>query len=231
MTASDQSRPVPTDRVIHLEDARMRVRERRELLVEGVTAFTLLSAVQTEYLRHNVDAFVVLNAVAGVALALVVIRGVIEMRRHKDAGSTGVNVVGVFGALAAIIEGLHKLHAAQFTFGHNHFALGVFTIFTGLLTGTVALLMERLEHRRALTITGDGIRMRFNKFRRFSASWADIAELQLDAKQARLVSAGGKAYVVPLARLVNRDEVREALIEAARERRVTISEMETKPKS
>lgn len=227
MTPSEQPPPVPIDRVIHLEDARMRRRERAELLSEGISAFTLLSAVQTEYVSHRLDGFVVLNAVAGAALAFVVIRGVIETRRHKDAGSTGVNNVGAFGALAMIVEGVHKLHTAQFTFGHKHFALGVCTIFVGLITGALALLMERLEHRRALTITGDQIRMRLNKFRRFNASWADIAELQVDAKQARLVSANGKACVVPLARLVNRDEVKDALMAAARERGVKVSEMLT----
>ncbi len=224
MTPSEQSRPLPTDRVIHLEDARRRVRERGELVSEGISAFTLLSAVQTEYMRHRLDGFLVLNAVAGAALALVVIRGVIEMRRHKDAGSTGVNIVGAFGALAMIVEGVHKLHTAQFTFGHKHFALGVFTIFVGSITGTLALLMERLEHHRALTITGDQIRMRLNKFRRFTALWADIVELQMDAKQARLVSANGKERVVPLAHLVNREEVKDALMAAARERGVKVSQ-------
>ena len=201
----------------------MRRRELGELATEAVTAFTLLNAVQIAYDHNKVDAFVVLNAVAATALAIAVIHGVIRMRRKQDATSASSNVVGIFGGLAAIVEGIHKLHSAQFTFGQSHFALGVTTILAGLLTLTLALLMERLEHRRALTITNHGVRMRLNKFKRFDVQWSEIVELRLDAKQARLVNTKGKTSVVPLARLVNRDEVSDALVDAARERGLKVT--------
>jgi hypothetical protein len=201
----------------------MLLRERGELATEAMAAFTLLNAVADAYARHELDAFVALNAIAGVALAVVVIRGMIRMRRHHDAGSTGTNVVGVFGGLATVVEGLHRLHSAHFTFGRHHFALGILTIFAGLLTTTVALLMERLEHGRALSITDDGIRMQFNKFRRFNVHWPEIAELKVDAKEARLVRMNGNARVVPLRRLLNRDDVVQALIEAVLARGIAVS--------
>ena len=223
MTSTGHSTIAPTNRVVHLEDARMRKRERGELVTEGIAAFTLLSAVQASYERGEVDAFLVLNAIAGAALAIVVLRGIINLRRDRDASSSGVSVIGVFGGLATIAEGMHKLHTAQFTFGHKHFALGVFTILVGLLTTAIALMMERLEHRRALSIADDGIRMRLNKFRRFDAAWSDIVEMRLSEKEMRLMSANGKARIVPLSRLVNRDEVSEALIAAAGARGVKIT--------
>jgi hypothetical protein len=201
----------------------MQIRERSELISEGATAFTLLSSIPVAYAKHQVDAFVALNAVAGVGLALVVLRGIVLTRRHHDADSTGANLVGVFGGLAAIVEGIHKLHSAQFTFGHKHFAFGITAICTGLLTAALALFAERLEHRRALTLSSDGVRMRLNKFRRFDAPWADIAELRIGATEAKLVSASGNARVVPLRRLVNRDEVTEALTDAASARGVKIT--------
>ena len=201
----------------------MRRRERGELVTEGIAAFTLLSAVQASYERGEVDAFLVLNAIAGAALAIVVLRGIVNLRRDRDASSSGVSVIGVFGGLATIAEGLHKLHTAQFTFGHKHFALGVFTILVGLLTTAIALMMERLEHRRALSIADDGIRMRLNKFRRFHVTWADIVEMRTGEKDVRLISSNGKARIVPLGRLVNRDEVTEALVAAAEARGVTMT--------
>jgi hypothetical protein len=223
MTSLDPSAVASTNRVVHLEDARMRRRERGELATEGLAAFTLLSAVQTSYEHGGMDAFMVLNAIAGAALAIVVIRGIINLRRNRDASSPGTSVIGVFGGLATLAEGVHRLHTAQFTFGHRHFALGVLTTFAGLLTTAVALMMERLEHRRALTISDDGIRMRLNRFRRFDVPWTDIVEINLTEKEARLVSSSAKARIVPLGRLVNREEVSEALIQAAEIRGVTVT--------
>lgn len=224
MTRSAQPEPRSTDKVIHLEDARMRRRERGELALEGLTGLTLLDAAQSAYSLNGLDAFIALNAVAGVALVIVVARGAIAMLRNRDAGSTGVNVVGVFGGLAAVTEGIHRLHTAQFTFGHKHFALGAVTVLAGLLTVVMATVTERLEHRRALSITSDGVRMRLNKFRRFSVPWDEIVELRVDSSRAQLMRAGKGPCVVPLGRLVNRDEVSEALVEAARERGVPVTE-------
>ena len=221
MTAVEPIHKHP-DRVIHLEDSRARRREQSELVMEGITAVTLFNAVQTAYDHHELDAFVALNAAAAAALAVVVLRGAVRMRRKEDAASRGANLVGVIGGLAAVAEGLHRLHTAQFTFGHKHFALGVLTVFTGLMTVTIAVLAEKLEHRRALIITDDGVQMRLNKFRRFKVVWSDIAELRFDARQARLVRGNGRAHVVPLGRLLNRDEVREALTEAAIARGVPV---------
>jgi hypothetical protein len=201
----------------------MRRRERGELATEGLTAFTLLNTVQVAYAHNEMDGFVLLNAVAAVALAAVVIRGVIRIRQQKDVASTGVNLVGVFGGLVAVTEGVNRLHAAQFTPGHKHFALGVLTVFAGLLTASIGVMAERLENRRALSMTDDGISMRLNKFRRFSVRWTDLVELQMSAGQARLVCVNGSARVVPLGRLVNRDEVSEALVDAARSRGVKVS--------
>jgi len=200
----------------------MRRRERGELATEGLTAFTLLNAVQVAYMNREMDGFVLLNAVAAVALAAVVIRGVIRIRRQQDAASTGVNFVGVFGGLVAVTEGVNRLHSAQFTPGHKHFALGVLTVLVGLLTTSVGVMAERLESRRALSVTDGGVRMRLNKFRRFNVLWTELAELQMTAGQARLVSTNGRTHVVPLGRLVNRDEVSEALVEAARMRGVKV---------
>jgi hypothetical protein len=226
MGPPDDTAVFATNRVVHLEDARMRRRERGELATEAIAAFTLLSAVQTSYERSGMDAFVMLDAVAGAALAIAVIRGIVALRQNRDASSSGVSLIGVFGGLATVAEGIHRLHTAQFTFGHKHFALGVVTTFAGLLTTGVALMMEKLEHRRALTIGDDVVRMRLNRFRQFNVPWADITELRLSEKEARLVRSGGKPGVVPLGRLVNREEVSEALVQAAEARGIRVATAE-----
>ena len=202
----------------------MRIRERGELAVQGATALTLFSADWESYGRHGVDPFVVLNVAAAAALAVAVLRGVVQARKHHDAASAGTNLLGVAGGLAAVVEGIQRLHAANFTPGRPHFALGVFTVFAGLATATIALLMERLELSRALRITEDGVRMRLGKFRRFSIPWADITELQLGDRDARLVRANDRPGVIPLARLVNRVEVCDALANAARVRGIPVTE-------
>lgn len=210
------------DCVVHLHDTRIRRREWGELLTEGLAGFTLLSAARVAYANHTLDALAGLDLVAGAALAVAVIRGALHLRQHRDVTSTGVNIVGVFGAVALLVEGVHKLHAADFTPGHKHFALGATTVLAGLLTGTVALLAARLEHRRALTITSRSVRMRLNIFRRFDAPWSQIVELQLDGGEARLIRTDGNASVVPLGRLLNRDEVTRALVDAARSRGIDV---------
>ena len=224
MTAEPASRSShDTDRVIHLEDKRLRARERAEMITQGVTAFTLGSAAYAAYSRHALDGFVALDAAAALALGLTVIRGAAQLGRQQDAGSSVVNVAGLFGGLAAIAEGLHKLHSAEFTLGHKHFALGVVMVLIGLITLALAVMMQRIERGRALTISSDGIRMRLNKFRRFNMPWHDIAELQVGTATARLVGNGGKTCVVPLRRLVNSAEVREALIGAGTARGVKLT--------
>lgn len=202
----------------------MRIRERGELAVQSATAMTLFSAARDSYGHHGWDPFVVLNVAAAAALAIAVLRGLVQTRRHHDAASTGTNLLGVAGGLAAVVEGLQRLHAANFTPGRPHFALGVFTVFAGLATAAIALLTERLGLSRALRITEDGVRLRLGKFRRFDVSWADIAELQLRDRDARLVRANGRPGVVPLARLVNRAEVRDALANAARAQGIPVTE-------
>ncbi|HEY8309658.1 MAG TPA: hypothetical protein VIG47_03845 [Gemmatimonadaceae bacterium] len=159
MTSTEIPDMAAVNRVVHLEDSRMAVRERGELATEGIAAFTLLNAVSVSYTLHEIDAFVVLNAVAGIALATIVILGAIKMARHRDASSSGVSIVGVFGGVATIVEGLHKLHTAQFTFGHRHFALGAVTIIAGIVTVTVALLLLRAPHYRRSHRRG-GVEMR-----------------------------------------------------------------------
>jgi hypothetical protein len=221
MTASESVQRHP-DRVIHLEDAAEHRRERADLATQALTSIMLLNAVQTAYSHHEIDAFVALNAAAATALAIVVIRGAVRMKRSEDAASRGADVVGVVGGLAAVAEGLRRLHTADFTFGHKHFALGVATVLTGLLMVTVALFTGRLQSRRVLAITDDGIRMRFNQFRQFNIPWSDVAELKLGNGRAQLVSRTGKARAVPLTRLLNRDEVRDALTNAAVARGIPI---------
>lgn len=213
MTAAEPSVVAETNRVVHLEDAGTKRRERGEIATEGIAAYTLLNAAFVSYRTGALNAFLIVNVVAGVSLAIVVVRGTLNLWRNRDAALTSINIVGVFGGVATIAEGINKLHSADFTFGHKHFALGVVTIILGLATTTLALMAERLEHLRALTISDQGIRMRL-KFRRFSVGWTDVAEMRVTAQEARIIDARGKACVVPLPKLVNRNEVTEALTRA-----------------
>ena len=199
----------------------MRARERLELATEAITALTLLNAAQASFAVHEVDAFVVVNALAGFALVVAIVQGARNLLKGK-ASSTGVNIVGVFGGIAGIAEGLHRLHRAHFTFGQKHFALGVLTVAAGLLTASMGFMMERMERRRSLSITDTGMRMRLNKFRRFNVAWADIASITLSSSEARIARHLGRAAVVPLKRLLNREEVSEAIVEAAAERGIRL---------
>lgn len=227
MPSADPSTAGSINKTVHLEDARMRRRERGELATEGIAAVMLLSAAQDSHVRGDVNPFVILNVVAGAALALVVIRGIINVRRDRDVQQGGWSLVGVFGGVATITEGLHRLQTAQFIPGHKHFALGVLTTLVGVLTLVVGLFAERIERLRVLEVSDTGIRMRLSKFRRFNVRWDDVAEVRLSEREAQIITTTGASRVVPLARLVNRGEVREVLTAASHARNVTVTPQAT----
>ncbi|MEO7218833.1 MAG: hypothetical protein ABI026_11620 [Gemmatimonadaceae bacterium] len=223
MSATESSVITETNRIVHLEDSRMHRRERAELATQAMAAFTLLNAAFASQKAGETGIFLIVNVVAGAALAIAVVRSIINMRRNRDAVSAPINIVGVFGGLATIAEGMDKLHKADFTFGHKHFALGTVTVLLGLVTTALAMMMGRVERHRVLAISDEGIRMRLNKFRRFKVLWKDVAELRLTAAEARVIDAEGKVRVVPLARLVNSGEVAEALSHAFSARGVPVT--------
>jgi hypothetical protein len=130
---------------VHLEDSRVRTRERGQLATEGIAAFTLLSAVQQSYARGGVDPFVILNATAGVALAAAVIIGVIKLRRHR---------------------------------------------YTNRKAGASSVSLAASPHSR---------------------------------KEVRIITIRSAARVLPMARLLNRAEVRDVLLAAAHARDVTVT--------
>ena len=81
----------------------------------------------------------------------------------------------------------------------------------GLLHGPIKAKQTR---RRALRITEDGLTIAGRFFTRFSAAWRDIARIDLDATEARIVTTDGRERRINLADSRNAPALREALLVA-----------------
>jgi hypothetical protein len=62
-----------------------------------------------------------------------------------------------------------------------------------------------------LRVDDDGLSFRLNVFRRFQVRWAELASISVEPSEIRLMRRDGGSHRIPLARLVNADEVREAV--------------------
>jgi hypothetical protein len=89
--------------------------------------------------------------------------------------------------------------------------LGVTLIVLGLLHGW---LMTRASRRRALRVTDDGITVGKKFFRRFSARWPEIAEIQVNATQAYVIARDGREHRFDLEDLTAPADIRQALLAA-----------------
>jgi hypothetical protein len=86
------------------------------------------------------------------------------------------------------------------------------TLFAGLFHGAIA----RVQERRSLTVTADGVRARRSAFSKFEAKWPDLAAIDIVPRQTRLVRKDGADYVLNFESLHNATAVRDALESAQR---------------
>jgi hypothetical protein len=85
-------------------------------------------------------------------------------------------------------------------------AVGIFVV--GLLHGRIA---ARAGRRLALKIDDAGIAVGGRPFRNFTATWDQLAAVEIEPERARLVRKDGKVRAFDFSDLRNAAEVREAL--------------------
>lgn len=86
--------------------------------------------------------------------------------------------------------------------------LAVVMVVVGLLHGRIAAFWER---RMSLRIDDTGVSIGSRFLRRFTATWAELAAVDIEPQQARILRRDGKVKVVNLRDLRNAAAVREAL--------------------
>ena len=93
------------------------------------------------------------------------------------------------------------------------------TLLAGLLSIGLGLFHHRLgarqRNRRVLRVDDEGVSFRLNVFRRFQVRWSELASISIEPSEILLARRDGGFHRIPLARLANADEVREAIRRAS----------------
>lgn len=197
-----------------------RRRERGQLLQKlqhVIPAIPLLGA-GIQGLIHGERGFALALAVAEIVTSALLLRStakeLIALRSSHGSEHTahhGVDWFEIFAAGVLTVEALEHWHT------HSHlprpsFLMAAVTLFLGLFHGRIAAFSSR---RRSLLIDETGIRLggRFI-FSRHVFPWQDLARLEVDDREARLVARNGRKKRIDLKDLRNESEVREALMSA-----------------
>ena len=169
-----------------------------------------------ERLGHEAHAWSRLLGVAEVATSALVIGAFVRLVRatrqgrhadHPAAAHHGVDWVDVFiGAMLAVEVWAHWQETGHIKRPTVLVAVGMLVI--GLLHGRIA---GWAGLRRGLWVTEEGIRASRRPFSHFRATWAELAAIEIEPRQARLVRRDGQAYTFDLADLRNAADVRQAL--------------------
>jgi hypothetical protein len=167
-------------------------------------------------LRHEAHAWSRLLGVAEIATSALVIGAFVRLVRttrqgrltdHPPQAHHGVDWVDLcIGAMLTVEVWAHWYETGHLKRPTILLAVGMLVL--GSLHGRIAGWAGR---RRGLWVTDDGIRASRRPFSHFRATWAELAAIEIEPRQARLVRRDGKAYVLDLADLHNAAEVRQAL--------------------
>ena len=168
-------------------------------------------------LQHEPHGWSLLLAAGEVGISVLVvgafIRTVRTARRtdHADHGDAhaghGVDWVDLLiGAMLGVEVWAHWYETGHIKRPMAVMAVGIFVV--GLLHGTIA---ARAGRRQALKIDDAGLAVSGRPFRKFTATWDELAAVEIEPKRARLVRKDGKVRTFNFADLRNAADVREAL--------------------
>ena len=168
-------------------------------------------------LQHEPHGWSLLLAAGEVGISVLVvgtfIRTVRAARRTHDAdhgdghASHGVDWVDLLiGAMLGVEVWAHWYESGHIKRPTVVMAVGIFAV--GLLHGKIA---ARGGRRLALKIDDAGIVVGGPPFRNFTATWDQLAAVEIEPEKARLVRKDGKARTFNFRDLRNAADVREAL--------------------
>jgi hypothetical protein len=149
---------------------------------------------------------------ASAVVIVALVRAIRDQRRHSTHvhHAHGIDWIEIFLGVMVLVEVLvHQQETGHIQ--RPNVLLGVTLIVLGLLHGW---LMTRASRRRALRVTDDGITVGKKFFRRFSARWPEIAEIQVNATQAYVIARDGREHRFDLEDLTAPADIRQALLAA-----------------
>jgi hypothetical protein len=176
------------------------------LLFQGVTR-----------LRHEPHGWSLLLAAGEVAISVLVVGAFLGQlrasRRSHDAdhgeahAGHGIDWVDLLiGAMLGVEVWAHWHETGHIKRPTVLTAAGIFVI--GLLHGRIA---ARAGRRLALKIDDTGLAVGGRPFRNFTATWDELAAVEIEPARARLIRKDGKVRAFDFADLRNAGEVRAAL--------------------
>jgi hypothetical protein len=134
-------------------------------------------------------------------------RGAHDADHGHTHASHGVDWVDLLiGAMLGVEVWAHWYESGHIKRPTVVMAVGIFVV--GLLHGKIA---ARAGRRRALKIDDAGIAIGGRPFQNFTATWDELAAVDIEPERARLVRKDGKVRVVNFSDLRNAADVREAL--------------------
>ncbi|MEZ5318998.1 MAG: hypothetical protein R2752_16475 [Vicinamibacterales bacterium] len=143
---------------------------------------------------------------------------------HHDASHGGIDWVDV--ALAGLLATEAFVHRAET--GHlprPTIVLAPAMLVLGLMHGRIQAWGNR---RRALRVGDDGISIPGRFFGRLTASWAEVASIEIGPAAARVALKDGRSRTIDLAGAENQPAIARAL-EAARERLAALADADARP--
>ena len=140
-------------------------------------------------------------------------RGFRELGRRRGPAahraSHGVDWIDIWAAGVLFAEAAERWHLT------HHLSRP--TILTGIITLALGVFHDRIrariQRRRAVRITAEGIYVGAKPFRGLNAQWPDIASISITGHVAEVRTRTGRVRRVDLADLRNPEEVRAAFTE------------------
>ena len=126
-------------------------------------------------------------------------------RPHPHKGPEWFDVTA--GALLIVEAVLSMQPGSKPLYQHALLYLGLSTVLTGLLHGTLANLSWK---RRFIRVDDEGLHVRLSRFTRFDASWTDVIDIRLGERNAIVVTKSG-SHTIPLSRYLNARDITNAL--------------------
>jgi hypothetical protein len=202
--------------VIPLERKARKFGERYSLLTHLVVAASLLQEAVPAIRLNAGDAwFAWIEAIAASALIIAAVR---ELKFRKSGHHEAIAWTEIFAGLVLIVEA-----AIKWREGPRHYPLAIARSLVAALVIGLGLAHSRLKHARSLKIDEQGLRWRQGLLSS-SVDWKDIDNISVDDRNVRFMIAGKQGPSLPIGRMKNTQELREAIVTAANRHNITVSD-------
>lgn len=202
-------------RTIYLDDRRVRLANRMDLLGHATAAFGLFVSAAGLLPVHGAGetALVAIEFVSALALSVAVIREL----RSGDADESGISWINLFACIVLLVDWWIAWRAGGKLLSPTLLS----AVVAAGLTVAQPAVQRRQRERRMLRIDDDQVELRTGRFRRLNAPWRELRAVTVDGRTLRFRMADGER-AVSLAAVRNRDDVVDALRAAARARGIPV---------